>query len=439
MKSDPSINYLLPPQRILSQKNYPFRVLSSEKRWDTAGVTARGKTAPTLKRLLPAVVLALGALLAPGFSHAASGLSVHNPYRELVDVGTTQIEVHIDSYSGPAYRLACSAGNLALTRNKGAIHIDVVIEPGNWNGPSPCSTRIEAGELPAGNYVVNADLLTAPGAVREILRLEFSVITAANRCNTNPAAPYLIVLHNSYTVAEFLARLQSDPVFAAMLSNPVSARPLITSFPEYLPPYVVLQYAPLENLIMIADRLNKSGQFKGAGPEGAVCFFGVGDKVEPVVEFLNTATGHYFYTAELPEIRAIDRGDAGPGWVRTGSTFNASTVPGCPAPVTGFWGPVYRFYGVPGIGPNSHFYTSSPEECFAAKSDPGCRFESTPFWARGTYGGVCGDGKVPLYRAYNNRWRENDSNHRYTTDRAAINDMKQRGWSDEGIVMCVQP
>jgi hypothetical protein len=43
----------------------------------------------------------------------------------------------------------------------------------------------------------------------------------------------------------------------------------------------------------------------------------------------------------------------------------------------------YRFFGVPGVGPNSHFFTHSPTECLAVVTKyPGWAFEGSPFWVR---------------------------------------------------------
>jgi len=39
------------------------------------------------------------------------------------------------------------------------------------------------------------------------------------------------------------------------------------------------------------------------------------------VEWYNTITGHYFMTSGPDEIALVDRGGAGPGWVRTGGEF----------------------------------------------------------------------------------------------------------------------
>lgn len=42
-------------------------------------------------------------------------------------------------------------------------------------------------------------------------------------------------------------------------------------------------------------------------------------------------------------------------------------------------------------------------------------------------------------RAYNNRFVQNDSNHRYATNPALYNEVLARGWLAEGVVMCSAP
>ncbi|MBK7474461.1 MAG: hypothetical protein IPI73_31095 [Betaproteobacteria bacterium] len=101
---------------------------------------------------------------------------------------------------------------------------------------------------------------------------------------------------------------------------------------------------------------------------------------------------------------------------------------------------VCRFYGTPGSGPNSHFYTSIREECVLVKQDAGWTYEALGrFWlvqAIGNTPAGCPAGTQPIYRAYNNRFAQNDSNHRYATDVAVYNQMVALGWSGEGVVMC---
>jgi hypothetical protein len=152
-----------------------------------------------------------------------------------------------------------------------------------------------------------------------------------------------------------------------------------------------------------------------------------------VIEFYNTNLNHYFMTADTAEAAGIGQGAAGPGWIRTGYTFKA--YPSTSAP-TGS-AAVCRFYGTPGIGPNSHFYTADAGECAGVKKDKGWFYEGIAYYSQlpGTSG--CATGTVPLYRNYNNRWMHNDSNHRFTTDYSAYQQMIAKGWAAEGIVMCV--
>ena len=154
---------------------------------------------------------------------------------------------------------------------------------------------------------------------------------------------------------------------------------------------------------------------------------------QPVLEFYNTRLNHYFITADVAEASAIDAGAAGPGWQRSGRGFRAWTAK---AGVAVDAKPVCRFYGTPGVGPNSHFYTANAAECDAVRNDPGWRYEGVAFYSIVPGGGGCPTGMQRVLRAYNNRFSQNDSNHRYTTDPDIIVAMQQQGWSDEGAVLC---
>jgi len=156
-----------------------------------------------------------------------------------------------------------------------------------------------------------------------------------------------------------------------------------------------------------------------------------------VVEFYNTILDHYFMTAAAEEAVGIDHGAAGPGWMRTGRSFKAwIDIASAPAGVA----PVCRFYGTPNVGPNSHFYTIDAAECAAVQRDPGWQLEATDvFHAYAPAGGACPPMTVPVYRAYDNRFAVNDSNHRYAVDRAAYDEVLARGWIGEGVVLCGEP
>ncbi len=152
-----------------------------------------------------------------------------------------------------------------------------------------------------------------------------------------------------------------------------------------------------------------------------------------VTEFKNVHLNHYFLTANHEEVAAIDAGKSGPGWIRTGYGFRAysSTNGSCGGCV-----PVSRFYGTPGIGPNSHFYTAETEEADGLKRPgSGWSFETIEFAIGTPQAGACAGG-VPVYRLYNNRWMFNDSNHRYVTSASERSAMQAQGWTDEGARFC---
>ena len=155
---------------------------------------------------------------------------------------------------------------------------------------------------------------------------------------------------------------------------------------------------------------------------------------KPVVEFYNTSLGNYFITVDAGEAAAIDGGSAGPGWIRTGNSFKS-----------GGSAPVCRFYGSQFPGPNSHFYTLAGAECDGLKqlqaitsaTQKRWNFESLDFISTPPTDGTCPTGTVPVYRAYNNGFaRGVDSNHRFSSAIATIQEVVMRGWINEGVVMC---
>ncbi|MBP8297295.1 MAG: hypothetical protein KAX84_14375 [Burkholderiales bacterium] len=185
-------------------------------------------------------------------------------------------------------------------------------------------------------------------------------------------------------------------------------------------------------ILAVGTRNNAPGTFTDVDTL-LVRYVGV-ETLGGVIEFHNTMLDHYFITADPNEAAAIDGGSAGPGWVRTGSTFKS----GGPARVC-------RFYGSIDIdpatgqrrGPNSHFYTIEAGECAWVKLDPGWHFESYDFsgWPRSS-DGSCPAGTTAVKRVYNNRFAQNDSNHRYASSDAIYNQMVALGWSPEGVVFC---
>jgi hypothetical protein len=151
-----------------------------------------------------------------------------------------------------------------------------------------------------------------------------------------------------------------------------------------------------------------------------------------VVEFHNRRDGQYFMSADPGEIALLDGGGLGPDWSRTGVTFNAYAAD---AVVAGS-APVCRFFGVPGVGPGSHFYTAYANECAIVRNDSNWIEEGATFRARLPVAGGCAAGDVTVSRLW---WAGNavtDSRHRYVIDRATADPMQAAGWIAEGAVFC---
>ncbi len=147
------------------------------------------------------------------------------------------------------------------------------------------------------------------------------------------------------------------------------------------------------------------------------------------VEFYNPALRHYFVTAYPEEAAALDAGTNVKGWTRTGGQFTVFTEPG-----EGLFA-VCRFFGTPGLGLNSHFYTASVSECAKVKTLPAWTFEAIAFYIPLPVNDQCG-GNYPVYRSF---YSDNisDANHRFTVDLTAYGRMAaRRGDVPEGIVMC---
>ena len=166
----------------------------------------------------------------------------------------------------------------------------------------------------------------------------------------------------------------------------------------------------------------------------------------PIVEYYSVALDHYFMAAGPDEVALVDSGARG-DWKRTGQTFNAWLRAADASPMAR---PVCRFYA---SGPNSHFFTGDAKECEFLKSleqtqraeanargQPflGWAYEGIAFYAVIPEAGACAGGLAPVYRAYNNRWKENDSNHRFMRDAQQRTAMAV-SWVDEGPAFCSAP
>jgi len=150
------------------------------------------------------------------------------------------------------------------------------------------------------------------------------------------------------------------------------------------------------------------------------------------VEYYNLALDHYFFTAEPAEAAMLDAGVIVPGWARTHYDFKVRPA-GDPRGLHGC-----RFFGTPGIGPNSHFFTINQDECQIVKANPFWTYEGLPFNADAPSNEDCPADRVPVIRLYNNG-KGGQASHRYSTSHSEIGDMLGEGWIIEGAVFCGLP
>ena len=151
------------------------------------------------------------------------------------------------------------------------------------------------------------------------------------------------------------------------------------------------------------------------------------------IEYYNPALDHYFMTADPTEIGILDAGVQIRGWVRTGYEFKVY-APTNPQGIA-----ACRFFGKPGVGPNSHFFTILANECEDVMNNPLWTFEGLVFRTeKPNEIGACMPDRVPVVRMYNNG-KGGEANHRYLTSHSEIGSMLLQGWLIEGPVFCSLP
>jgi hypothetical protein len=153
----------------------------------------------------------------------------------------------------------------------------------------------------------------------------------------------------------------------------------------------------------------------------------------PVVEFHNAQDGQYFLTADASERAFLDGGGLGSAWSRTGVQFDAWPRDDAKAPAAL---PVCRFFGVAGVGPNSHFYTANPGECAKVKHDAHWQYEGIAWRSPVPAADGCASGLRSVLRLWLPGADATASRHRYLTDVSLVPVMQAAGWVLEGPVFC---
>jgi len=306
---------------------------------------------------------------------------------------------------------------------------------------------VSLGELAAGNYTVQARLhdIDRPTAAPTVVTTNLAVVPPAEwGIYSVPREP------RAFSATQVMIRSAAyfDPATmrASVSGNVVRVdftyrgdAPMTGATPAGMTTFASVDLPPLA-----------SGQytFEGWGKIAGGTyerFFSKSVRVAssvPVVEYYSATLDHYFISAGHDEIALVDRGGMG-DWKRTGQGFVAwaSAADAPPGAV-----PVCRFYA---RGPNSHFYTGSRQECdqlkalelsqradAQARGQPflGWAYEAIAFWAVMPQGSQCPAGLSPVWRAYNNRALQMDSNHRFMKD--VVQRESMVGWADEGAQLC---
>lgn len=306
---------------------------------------------------------------------------------------------------------------------------------------------VTLGELPAGNYSVTARIfdMANASAAPTIVTTRFAVMPPEQwGVYTVPQQP------EAYESTEILIR--SAAYFdAASMKTTISGNVIRVDF-DYSPdapglaiPPGLTTFASVKagNLAPGSWRVEAYGRPRTGG-EAQKYFtkdFTVGTTLT-VYEFYEPSLDHYFVAAGPEEIAALDAGQG--TWKRTGQKFTA-WLKASDAPASAK--PVCRFYA---RGPNSHFYTADAAECqtlrnleAAGKAEAaanagkfwGWTYEGIAFYALTPTNGACPGDTDPVFRHYNGRAKDNDTNHRFTVD-PQLRSAMMWSWIDEGTAIC---
>lgn len=316
-------------------------------------------------------------------------------------------------------------------------------------GPDFGNLAVTLGELAPGNYTVQARLfdIDQPKSSPQTISVNVPVIPP------DDYGLYLIPMEpQAYAPAEVMVKsaVYFDP---ASMRATLSGNVVRVDF-DYYGDAPVGSTAPagstsfasitMPSLQPGSYRVEGWGRPKSGGDPGHYFTrnFTVASTV-PVVEFYSEGLDHYFLAATAEEIAMLDRGAQG-DWKRTGQSFKGWARASDASP----WArPVCRFYAK---GPNSHFFTGDDAECqylktleqqqradASARGEPflGWQYEGIAFYALMPQNGGCPGPWTAVYRSYNHRAAQGDSNHRFTIDpdlRAAMD----VSWTDEGAAFC---
>ena len=362
----------------------------------------------------------------------AATLRVTHPYGEVIDRGVASAAIQasypdrIDCTIAPAVTIAGSTVTITARR----------LDPGAPPGTCPAEVAVPIGQLARGAWRVQLRVIDTFGiGLVESAFLEVRVHAPDSTCRRYPTGRAVVeARHRTLDGQRLRDRIASDPVFAARVGNPFDVMLILALDPAV----AMLRYDWLDNPHDKRALLERTGEFDRlyAYDGGACLATPPPDLFASMIEYRHAVLDHYFYTANPSEIAGLDDGTGARGWTRTGRSFRVLREPGVPvrAPRAG------RAFASSASPAWARARTCSPSTARSAASLPTAARGSTrawPFWATppDSTGGCSHPGEIPLYRV----WKSfGDSNHRFTTERAVVEEMKAKGWVDEGIAMCVR-
>ena len=387
-------------------------------------------------------------LFAAAFSFAA--VAAHGQARLASDpmlptYGTT-VEVKLDAADYPSY---LPATRYSISGSQITIDFEYLgVGFGPWT-PDFGDGQLELGEMVPGNYTVTArlhDINQPANAAPKVLTGSLAVVPPGSwGIYTVPSEP----LAYSPTNVTIKSAAYFDPssMRATVSGNLVrvdfvysNTAPTSGSGPQGWQAYGSVK---IPSLPPGSYRVEGWGRTSDGAPEKFFERTVAVSSATQVVEYYSPSRDHYFMSINPDEIAQLDQGRTS-DWRRTGQQFKAwlraSDAP--PGAV-----PVCRFFA---LGPDSHFFTASATECAYLKSleqqqraqdaaagrrFQGWGYEGIAFYSVLPRNGGCPAGMSPINRFYNNRYAQNDSNHRFTGD------LRQRAamgvaWNDEGAQFC---
>lgn len=395
-----------------------------------------------IRRWAAAAMLCAAALQAQGARMVATPALPLYGQNVTVEVHDLQSPVYL-----PATRYVRSGFN---------IQVEYEIAGGSGFGPfSPDFGRappLDLGELPPGNYTIQARIyrIDAPQTPPEVITQTLAVVPPERwGIYTVPRQPvafggvealvrsavYLEPGSMRVSVSGSVIRVDFDYRGDAPAGG--ATPPGMTTFASARLPALAPGHYTLEGW----------GREKASGlTERYFSHAFTVESAAAIIEYYSPALDHYFIAGSAEETSLLDGGGMGE-WRRTSQRFKAWLRMGDAPPAAKA---VCRFYA---RGPNSHFYTGSASECDFLKSlesrqraeaqargQPflGWGYEGIAFYALLPENGQCPGGTRPVYRAYNARAAQMDSNHRFMAEEQQRSAMLM-SWTDEGVAFCSPP